>query len=248
MRAEQTILPDWEVAPAIVAFSTTRQGGVSKPPYNSLNTADHVGDESEKVLANRAILEERQRKELSWQWLDQVHGTDVAIVDQAGPVLTADAILTTSTNLVCCVQTADCLPLFVAARDGTEVAAIHAGWKGLACGVIENTLARMSTPAEKAAVWLGPAIGPCHFEVGAEVRERFLDAADAGALTSQMQACFAASRNSGKYMADLYGIAKLKLAALGIEAISGGDRCTHCDSKNFFSYRRDGVTDRKSVV
>lgn len=240
MTVKQKIFADWAVASSIVAFSTTRQGGVSEPPYASFNLATHVEDDAHRVASNRALLQQQLPQQLQWQWLEQVHGSDVAVVSKAGPTLTADAMLTTHSNLVCCVQTADCLPVFVAAMDGAEVAVVHAGWKGLASGVIENTISRMSTPASGLAVWLGPAIGPCHFEVGGEVRDCFL----AGAESSAMEACFVLSKNQGKFMADLYAIAKLRLSALGIDKISGGDYCTHCDDENFFSYRRDGVTGR----
>lgn len=244
MTLKQAIFADWNVSPSIVAFSTTRLGGVSEPPFASFNLATHVEDDSQRVASNRVLLKEQLPQQLEWQWLDQVHGDDVAVVNKAGPTLTADAMLTRSENLVCCVQTADCLPLFVAAVDGTEVAVIHAGWKGLASGVIENTISRMSTSPSSLAVYLGPAIGPCHFEVGAQVRDCFLAAAGTPSLLLATQACFVSSKNPGKFMADLYAIARLKLSALGIDKISGGDCCTHCDDDKFFSYRRDGVTGR----
>lgn len=244
MTVRQTIFADWAVSPSIVAFSTTRQDGVSESPFASFNLATHVGDDSHRVASNRALLKELLPQQLEWQWLEQVHGDDVAVVNKAGPTLTADAVLTTRSNLVCCVQTADCLPLFVAAMDGTEVAAIHAGWKGLASGVIENTISRMSTSASNLAVWLGPAIGPCHFEVGQEVRDRFLAAVGSSSLVPAMEGCFVSSNNQGRFMADMYAIARLKLSALGVDKVSGGDSCTHCDTERFFSYRRDGVTGR----
>ena len=243
MTAKQTIFADWAVAPNVVAFSTTRQGGVSEAAFASFNLATHVGDDVHRVASNRALLKELLPQQLEWQWLEQVHGNDVAVVNKAGPTLTADAMLTTRPNLVCCVQTADCLPVFVAALDGTEVAVIHAGWKGLASAVIENTISRMSTPVSNLAVWLGPAIGPCHFEVGEEVRDCFLAAAGSS-LVATMEGCFVSSKNRGKYMADLYAIARLKLLGLGIGKIGGGGYCTHCDDGKFFSYRRDGVTGR----
>ena len=244
MTLGQTIFADWDVSPTIVAFSTTRLGGLSESPFASFNLATHVGDDAHRVASNRALLKELLPQPLEWQWLDQVHGDDVAMINKAGPALIADAMLTTSENLVCCVQTADCLPLFIAAVDGTEVAVIHAGWKGLASGVIENTISRMSSSPSSLAVYLGPAIGPCHFEVGGQVRDCFLAAAESPSLVLATQACFFCSKNPGKFMADLYAIARLKLSALGIDKISGGDFCTHCDDDKFFSYRRDGVTGR----
>lgn len=244
MTVRQTVFADWAVSPNIVAFSTTRLDGVSESPFSSFNLATHVGDDPHRVASNRALLKDLLPQQLEWQWLEQVHGHDVAIVNKAGPTLTADAVLTTRPNLVCCVQTADCLPLFVAAVDGTEVAVIHAGWKGLAAGVIENTISRMSTSVSNLAIWLGPAIGPCHFEVGEEVRDLFLAAAKSPLLVSAMEDCFVSSNKQGKFMADMYAIARLKLSALGIDKVSGGDCCTHCDAERFFSYRRDGATGR----
>ena len=244
MTVKQTIFADWAVSPSIVAFSTTRQGGVSEPPFASFNLATHVGDDPHRVALNRALLKELLPQQVEWQWLEQVHGSDVALVNKAGPTLTADALCTTRRNLVCCVQTADCLPLFVAAVDGAEVAVIHAGWKGLASGVIENTISRMSTSVSSLAVCLGPAIGPCHFEVGEEVRDCFLFAAGSSSAVSAMESCFVSSKNRGRFMADLVAIARLKLSALGIYKVTGGGYCTHCDDDKFFSYRRDGVTGR----
>ncbi|MBL4580822.1 MAG: peptidoglycan editing factor PgeF [Gammaproteobacteria bacterium] len=244
MTCKRTIAADWVVSSRIVAFSTTRQGGVSELPYASFNLATHVGDDSHRVASNRALLPELLPRAAEWQWLEQVHGNAVVIVNKAGPPPTADAMLTTRPNLVCCVQTADCLPVFVAALDGTEVAVIHAGWKGLASGVIENTISRMSTSLSSLAVWLGPAIGPCHFEVGAQVRDSFLAVGGSSSLDSAMEACFISSTNQGKFMADMYAIARLKLSALGIVNISGGNYCTYCDNEQFFSYRRDGITGR----
>ncbi len=244
MTVEQKIFAEWLVSPSIHAFSTTRLGGVSEPPYASFNLATHVGDDPHRVASNRVLLQQQLSQKLEWQWLDQVHGSDVVVVNKAGPALTADAMLTTRANLVCCVQTADCLPVFIAAMDGSEVAVIHAGWKGLASGVIENTVSRMSTSISNLAVWLGPAIGPCHFEVGGEVRDDFLAAVESSSFVPAMEACFISSKNEGKFMADLYAIARLRLSAIGVDKISGGDYCTHCDDDKFFSYRRDGVTGR----
>jgi YfiH family protein len=244
MTVKQTIFADWAVSPSIVAFSTTRLGGVSEPPFSSFNLATYVGDDSLRVASNLALLKKLLPQQLEWQWLEQVHGNDVAAVNKAGPALTADAVRTTRPNLVCCVQTADCLPVFVAALDGTEIAVIHAGWKGLASGVIENAISGMSTSVSSLAVWLGPAIGPCHFEVGEEVRDCFLTAAGSPSLVPALEACFVSSINQGKFMANLTAIARLKLTSLGIDKISGGDYCTYCDDDKFFSYRRDGVTGR----
>ncbi len=244
MRQERTIHAEWAVSPKVIAFATTRKGGVSIAPYASLNVGMHVGDDPVAVAENRRLLTQGSLADSHWQWLDQVHSNEVVVVEQGGSEITADALVTARSKVVCCVQTADCLPLFVAAKDGTEVAIIHAGWRGLATGIVENTVAAMSTPAKRLAVWMGPAIGPCHFEVGAEVKERFLAPANAAVPVAALEQCFSPSKNRGKTMANLFAIARLKLSGLGIQAVSGGDRCTYCDQENFFSYRRDGDTGR----
>lgn len=238
------LVADWGVSSKVVAFSTTRKGGVSEGPYASLNLGAHVGDDPLLIKKNRALLLEQFPEHLQWQRIEQVHGTRVLTIEQAGEEQVADALITTQPNTVCCVQTADCLPLFVAALDGTEVAIIHAGWKGLAAGIVENAIEAMSTPSERLAAFLGPAIGPCHFEVGAEVRERYLDTAQSQAVSQALARCFHASSNADKYMADLYGIAKLKLSDLGVQQVGGGDACTYCVEDRYFSYRRDGITGR----
>ncbi|MBT5717952.1 MAG: peptidoglycan editing factor PgeF [Gammaproteobacteria bacterium] len=246
MIEDQLIFADWNAPSTVVALSTTRKGGSSAAPYASFNVGAHVGDELARVDANRAILQSELPPDLRWQWLDQVHGADVLEVVAPGSTLTADGLLTREKNLICCVQTADCLPVFVAALDGTEVAMTHAGWKGLASGVIENTIWAMENSVEDLAVWLGPAIASCHFEVGAEVRECFLAAETSESSQHELERCFSPAKSHGKFMADLYGIARIKLSRLGISYsnISGGTHCTYCDEDRFFSYRRDGVTGR----
>ena len=244
MNQDQMIRAEWDVSPRVVAFSSTRTGGSSNPPFDSFNLGMHVGDDPVSVAKNRRALVAGWPGELRWQWLDQVHSSDVVAVTEAGPPITADAVLTKASNIVCCVQTADCLPLFVASLDGSEVAMIHAGWKGLAAGIVESTIAAMATPTQRLAVWMGPGIGPCHFEVGAQVRESFLASSNSAVPATALEQGFSRSNNSGKYMADLFAIARLKLTALGVQAISGGNSCTYCDRDRFFSYRRDGVTGR----
>lgn len=239
------ISADWNVPAKVVAFSTTRIGGVSESNFASLNLAAHVGDDPRHVEENRALLEASLPQGIKLQWLNQIHSTDVVAIDHAGQEITADAVITRQENLVCAVQTADCLPLFVSSLAGDEVAMIHAGWKGLAAGIIENTIQTMSSEPKDLAVWLGPAIGPCHFEVGSEVRELFLSASTSNNNhNNALKDCFAPTQQADKYMADLYALAKIKLAWLGVESVSGGSHCTHCDADQFFSYRRDGVTGR----
>ncbi|MDG1025332.1 MAG: peptidoglycan editing factor PgeF [Gammaproteobacteria bacterium] len=246
MIEDQLLFADWSAPSTVVAFSTTRQGGISAATYASLNVGAHVGDDPVHVDANRAILQRELPPNLRWQWLDQVHGTDVLEVVETGSALTADGLLTREKNLICCVQTADCLPIFVAAIDGSEIAMTHAGWKGLASGIIENTISAMKSSGKDLVVWLGPAIASCHFEVGAEVRECFLAAEASESTQDELKRCFSPAESHGKYMADLYGIARIKLSRLGISYsnVSGGTHCTYCDEDRFFSYRRDGVTGR----
>ncbi len=234
------IRPDWPAPARVRALSTTRSGGVSLPPYDSLNLGVHVGDQPADVAANRAVL----RGELPGEpcWLNQVHGTRV--VDAAHPdgVPDADAVVSRSAGAVCVVMTADCLPVLLCDRAGSVVGAAHAGWRGLQGGVIEATVAAMQVPPSEVIAWLGPAIGPTAFEVGDEVRAAFVADAAAAALA------FQPSATPGKWLADIYLLARQRLQALGVNSVSGGDLCTVTDRQRFFSYRRDGVTGRMASL
>jgi YfiH family protein len=241
---KNAIAADWAAPTKVVAFSTLRDGGVSKAPYESLNFAYHVGDSATNVHKNRTTLSAHLSPKLQWQWLQQIHGAGVVEVVEPTVELAADALFTKQPNVVCCVQTADCLPVFFAARNGSEVAIAHAGWKGLVAGVLENTVRKMSSDASEIIAWLGPAIGPCHFEVGAEVKESFLESANSLAVKESLEGCFKITRSSQKFMADIYAIARIKLSQLGISQITGGSHCTYCAEECFFSYRRDGVSGR----
>jgi YfiH family protein len=228
---------DWRAPPGVEAVSTARNGGVSSRPWDALNLATHVGDAEHSVKENRRRLRAAARLPAEPRWLRQVHGMAVADLDTLpeGVVPEADAAVATRPGVVCAVLTADCLPVLLAAADGTGVAAAHAGWRGLAAGVVEETVAalRARLPAGAALLaWLGPAIGPANFEVGEEVRTAFLahDAAAAGAFTR---------RGDGHWHADLYQLARQRLAALGITAVSGGGLCTYADGARFYSHRRD---------
>jgi polyphenol oxidase len=232
--------PSWQAPAQISAFVSSRSGGVSAPPYASFNLADHVGDRSTAVAENRQRLADRLPTGLQFQWLQQVHGNDIVAVNAAGGVVEADAITTRTPGIACCVLTADCLPLFLASRHGDEVALVHAGWRGMAAGIIENSVAALHTRPADLLAWLGPAIGPCHFEVGEDVKDAFLKSRADAAL----EACFQPAAQSSKFMADLYALARLKLRALGVTAIDGGDDCSYCNEQQFFSYRRDGVCGR----
>lgn len=233
--------PDWPAPSRVRALITERNGGVSSAPYDSLNLATHVGDDPARVTENRRRLAEATTLPGEPLWLTQVHGCAVADAAHDAAGCEADAAFTDSPGQVCAVLTADCLPLLATNRSGSAVAAIHAGWRGLAGGVVEAALARFDEDPAELLVWLGPAIGPDAFEVGADVREAFV-AQDAGADT-----CFRANQ-PGHWMADIYGLARRRLAALGVGFCGGGGYCTFSDSARYYSYRRDGVTGRMASI
>jgi len=228
------LTPDWPAPASVKACVTTREGGVSLAPFDSLNLGDHVDDSPEAVAENRRRLTDRFS--IQPAWLQQVHGIVVA---QADPnlVATADASWTATPGIACTAMTADCLPALFCDRAGTRVAAAHAGWRGLAAGVLEATLDSLAVPPEDVLVWLGPAIGPQAFEVGPEVRETFVQQLPEAAKA------FVPSQNAGKFMADIYELARLRLAARGVTAVYGGGFCTVTDPR-FFSYRRSPRTGR----
>jgi len=231
------IIPNWPAPPRVKALQTTRRGGVSVAPYDSLNLGDHVGDARLAVAHNRQLLSSVLPGEPLW--LNQVHGVNVVNADAEGGVPCADACVATQKGAVCAVMTADCLPVLLCDDNGSVVGAVHAGWRGLCAGVIEHTVMSLNVQPRRLMAWLGPAIGPAAFEVGAEVRTAF--------MVEQPQAAdaFAAVPGAGnKYMADIYLLARQRLEALGIFRIYGGGLCTFTDRERFFSYRRDGVTGR----
>jgi YfiH family protein len=237
------IQPDWPAPANIVALSTTRLGGLSEAPFDSLNLADHVGDKPATVQANRERLASHCAGLGAISWVTQVHGTTVVEADAANAP-EADAQYTRTPGLGCAVLTADCLPVLLCSRDGTEVAAAHAGWRGLSAGVLEHTVAALATPADQLLAWLGPAIGPAAFEVGEEVREAFLHEGGDPAL----ERCFEPAGRPGRWLADLCGLARVRLAAIGVSACFGGGWCTYTDRERFFSYRRDGITGRMASL
>lgn len=262
--SQHCIIPDWPAPIGVRALQTTRNGGLSDAPYTSLNLGTHVGDAPLIVARNRILLNAILPSEPVW--LEQVHGTVVVKADAASCVPMADACIARKRGAVCVVMTADCLPILLCDTQGIVVAAIHAGWRGLAAGVIEETVSAMQTevfvrasPARESAhqpmqfmAWLGPAISQAAFEVGAEVREIFVaqNPAATSAFTlspSVVPLSTDSSAESEKFHADLYALARLRLNALGITQIYGGNRCTHTESDTFFSYRRDGVTGRMAT-
>jgi YfiH family protein len=234
--SETFIHPDWPAPASVKALQTTRQGGTSVAPYDSFNLGLHVGDDPVRVNRNRQSLAPFMPSEPVW--MEQVHGVEVANADAAACRVVADASVARQRGSVCVVMTADCLPVLLCDEDGTVVAAAHAGWKGLAAGVIEATVQEMAVAPQKLLAWLGPAIGPHAFEVGEDVRAAFM-AHDADAA-----AAFVPLAAVGKYRADIVRLARQRLNALGISRVYGGTFCTYHQKDKFYSYRRDGVTGR----
>lgn len=224
------IVPEWDAPPNVRAFATTRAGGVSEGEYGSMNLGMASGDDPAKVERNRARLREALPGDPPY--LRQMHGTEVADLDQpAQGQRTADAARTTTPGTVAGVLTADCMPLLLADRAGSCVAAVHAGWRGMAAGVIERTIEALAVAPRELLAWMGPTIGPDAFEVGPEVREAFV-AADARAAEAFVPG------KPGKYMADLYRLARLRLERAGVHEVTGGGFCTYHQPQRFFSYRR----------
>lgn len=237
--ARNWIVPDWPAPPRVKAFVTTRLGGVSRAPYDSFNLGDHVGDALGDVASNRALLS--VYLPAAPVWLRQVHGTHVVVAENVESGVEADAAHTAKPGLVCAILTADCLPVLICDRNGTQVAAVHAGWRGLSQSVIERAIAAMRVPPPELLVYLGPAIGPSHYEVGDDVRDQFIND-DENAVTAFMP------KSNGKWLANLYELAQLRLRRLGVEEIYGGNYCTFDDREQFFSYRRDGQTGRMAAL
>jgi YfiH family protein len=239
MRDDPLLPVAWPAPRGVRTFASTRRGGVSAPPWDSLNLSTATGDRPAQVTENVARLVRAAALPEPPRWPRQVHGTGVLEVHalDAPQTPTADAVYTTSPRRVCSVRTADCLPVLLCDRGATVVAATHAGWRGLAAGVLEATVAVLPVPPHELLAWLGPAIGPNAYEVGEEVREAFL-AADPAAGTAFHPSA------AGRWLADLYALARTRLAAAGVVAVYGGGECTHGDAARFFSYRRDGVTGR----
>jgi YfiH family protein len=234
------IVPDWPAPPRVGSLVTTRRGGFSTGAFASLNLGEHVGDDPAAVAANRRLV--CQRVGARPVWLRQVHG--VRVIDAADGVgphpPEADAAFARQAGVACAVMTADCLPVLFCDTQGTVVAAAHAGWRGLLAGVLEATVAAMETPGKDLLAWLGPAIGPQTFEVGGEVREAFIDA----------DACAAEAfrPSGGKWLADLYRLARQRLAKRGVARVSGGGFCTVSEAERFYSHRRDGRAGRMASL
>lgn len=235
------LVPEWPAPSAVRACVTTRAGGVSEGPYASLNLAEHVGDVPDHVAENRRRLIAALHLPAMPLWLGQVHGTAAVNAVTAKPGCEGDASHADRPGAVCAALTADCLPVLLCDTGGKRVAAVHAGWRGLLGGVIENAVLALHRPGSQLLAWLGPAIGPRAFEVGEEVRAAFI-AEDPAAAAE-----FAPSP-AGRWLADIYGLARRRLARVHVEAIYGGHWCTVSDAARFYSYRRDGVTGRMASL
>ncbi len=228
------LIPDWPAPPHVRAAFSLRSGGVSAAPFDSLNVGAHVGDDPERVRENRRLIGAALALPATPVWLTQVHGTSVLDADRAdAATVQADAVVVRRAGTVAVIQVADCLPVLFAAADGRVVAAAHAGWRGLAAGVLEATLAQLAEPPAGVLAWLGPAIGPDHFEVGAEVRAAFTQA-DPGAAEAF------APNDRGRWQCNLLQLARRRLRVLGVSQVYGGRWCTFADPTRFFSYRRQG--------
>lgn len=242
------IEPDWPAPANVLSLCTTRAGGCSAPPYHSFNLAHHVGDARDAVAGNREILAQALPAHTPVQWLNQVHGTSVVEAADTASYPEADAVWSRQRDFACAILTADCLPVLFCSTSSDVVAAAHAGWRGLLDGVLEATVAAMAAAPDQMLAWLGPAIGPRAFEVGAEVREAFLQACTA-TQEAATGCCFVPNAaRPGHYFADLYALARIRLEAVGVTAIYGEHLCTFSDSTRFYSYRRDGVTGRMASV
>ncbi|MBT9590709.1 MAG: peptidoglycan editing factor PgeF [Thiobacillus sp.] len=234
------LLPTWPAPAGVFSLMTTREGGVSSPPWDSFNLGDHVGDDTAHVAENRARL--RRQLPAEPAWLKQIHGATV--VEAGSALIEADAAFTRQAGNVCAVLTADCLPVLFCDRAGSVVAAAHAGWRGLANGVLEATVAAMQVPSGEVLAWMGAAIGPQAFEVGDDVRQAFISQHPEAAAAFVPQP----SGVAGKWLADIYQLARIRLNRVGVQEIYGGGRCTFNEADRFYSYRRDGVTGRMASL
>lgn len=244
MRASVTCLtPAWPAPAPVRAAFTLRGGGVSASPFDTLNIAAHVGDMPDAVSENRRRVCEALALAGEPLWLEQTHGTEVWEADVKAPATPrrADAVIARTPGSVAVIQVADCLPVLLATQDASAVAAAHAGWRGLAAGVLEATVGKLGVDPAVLLAWLGPAIGRAHFEVGAEVRAAFLrhDASAAAAFSVNAR---------GRWQCDLVALARQRLHALGVREVFGGQWCTYADRQRFFSYRRDGRCGRMAAL
>ena len=237
---------DWPAPEAVGAAITVRTGGVSEGPFEANNMALHVDDNESAVHKNRQVLQAELSLEQQPLWLDQCHGTDIVLVEESLGVPRADASQTRQANRACVVMTADCLPVLFCNHQGTQVAAVHAGWRGLCNGILRKTVAQFDRP-ESVIAYLGPAIGPKVYEVGAELLPAFVKNSQDAAQVAAIQAAFVPLQ-SGKFLANLYALARAELASCGVNAVYGGEFCTFSEPERFYSYRRAPKTGRTASL
>lgn len=240
-KALKEIRPNWSAPKHVKALVTTRSGGYSAAPFDQFNLATHVEDDPAQVAKNRALLAQTYELPSEPVWLQQVHGIQVVRAELAGADHIADAVTTSESGVVCVVMTADCLPVLFCDKSGSQVAAAHAGWRGLVNGVLETTRNTFTCDAADIIAWLGPAIGPKVFEVGDEVRAAYVEVDEA------LAAAFSPGE-PGKWYLDIYYAARIRLSALGINQVTGGDFCTYTDRERFYSYRREQRTGRMASL
>lgn len=248
MTNTQSITPDWPVPANVRSHITTRGGGVSLPPYVSNNLGLHVGDNPAHVAANRAQLAAQLGLQNSPQWLEQIHGVKVLNAKADGVVRTADGSYSNQPAHPCLVMTADCLPILLCNKQGSEVAALHCGWRSLAKGICARGLQKFSASPSDILAFLGPAISQPHFEVGVDVLEAFFKAARNQQHADQIASAFISAQRPLHFYADIYALARAELTALGVTAIYGGNDCTYTDEARFYSYRRDKITGRMASL
>lgn len=236
------LLPKWSAPKNINVVSTTRLNGASKTPFSSFNLGDHVGDNHNDVVLNREKLITLAQLPTAPTWLNQIHSIDAVTLPYADSINppSADAAYTNQANQVCCVMTADCLPVVICNKEGTEVAAIHAGWRGLLNGILENTVKYFTS--NDLIAWCGPAIGPTAFEVGDEVKLQFCEQ-DPQAINA-----FTPSHNRDKWLANLELLATQRLQSVGVQEVYYSSLCTYSNTDQFFSYRKEGETGRQATL
>ena len=245
---QRLLLPNWPAPCNVGAAVTLRVGGISEIPYDSNNLAVHVGDCEATVLANRQTLVTDLDLPNNPLWLDQVHGTKIIYAPAAEGVPRADASYTDTSDSVCAVLTADCLPVLLCNRSGTQVAAVHAGWRGLCSGIVRNAVQTFDEDKDQVMAYLGPAIGPDAFEVGAEVLQAYVEGAQSPQHRQAIEQSFVRGLHRGKYMADIYALARAELKACGVLNVYGGEYCTYSQVEQFYSYRRDAKTGRNGSL
>ena len=249
--ADSFFIPNWPVPDSVGSAISLRYGGVSEGPFSSNNMAFHAGDSPINVQANRASLIEQLNLTSSPVWLDQVHGIDVIYAPTVKGTPEADGSYSDQAGVVCAVMTADCLPVLLCNKQGSQVAVVHAGWRGLAAGVVRKAAAKFLSHDGPLMAFLGPAIGACAFEVGAEVQQAFLDNAQSQSHRQAIFGAFRPSDNTGRkdhYLADIYALARGELNSCGVFDIYGGDDCTFSNPEQFYSYRREPVTGRHATL